>query len=164
VIAVTYELSCDPHGDGEEFAAQIEDACLSDTKAIVSAVDGLIVAVKQLDGTIIDMSTCDETIVEDLLGLPDGQVDRLRAALVEYDLVITEHMAPHDAETVRLANRYKAACDAVQPVWDAMLATLPVSPERTDALNRYLAAQRYALECHKALIAHASGGVAEVGQ
>jgi hypothetical protein len=90
VIVVTYELGCDPHGDGEALADQIEDACLSDTKSIESAVEGLVVAVKQLDGTIVDMSGSDDALIEDLLALPDGQVDRLRAAISEHDRILAE--------------------------------------------------------------------------
>lgn len=84
MIAVPYEIGCDPHALGEDFADQIRDAC-ADERSFEAAREGLVVAVRQLDGNIIDMDGVDDALVDDLLGLPDGQVDRLRAALVEHD-------------------------------------------------------------------------------
>ncbi len=73
-------------------------------------------------------------------------------------------LSDHDKETLRLAAEYKAACDAVQPAWIAMLATAAGSDERHNVgVPGYFAATRHAQERHRVLITHVSCGVFEVG-
>ncbi len=73
-------------------------------------------------------------------------------------------LSDHDKETLRLAAEYKAACDAVQPAWIAMLRTGAGSYERTkEAAPAYRAASAHAQERHRVLITHVSCGVFELG-
>ena len=75
-------------------------------------------------------------------------------------------MTEHDTETLRLAVVYKAACEAVQVAWRALIS----QPETAYSSAAYELRGTYHLAVGKAsaarqlLIAHVSGGVLEVGQ
>jgi hypothetical protein len=73
-------------------------------------------------------------------------------------------LSDDERETLRLAREYRAACDAVQIAWSNLI-TGAVGYDGLKANGvPYLAAQKHAGERHRALIAHVSGGVLEVGQ
>lgn len=80
-------------------------------------------------------------------------------------------------ETLRLAQAYRDACENVQRSWVAFLRAPGASTSVFEVTNTALAleirtilwcghrdAQNRAAERHRALIAHVSGGLLEVGQ
>jgi NTP pyrophosphatase (non-canonical NTP hydrolase) len=71
----------------------------------------------------------------------------------------------YDSVALRLAREYRAACVVVQPAWSALLSAEVREPRLAHPVEReqYVAACRHADACRRALLAHASAGVSEVG-
>lgn len=67
-------------------------------------------------------------------------------------------------EILRLSDEYRDACKAMKPLWTALLAAYPSSPERTERQRAFVEGQRTVANLRARLLATARGPINEMGE